>query len=96
MNKKLHILGVIITFVIAATIIIFGALGLMQGVPGWKLVVFGVALAICAIIALMDGAQAMPSIGWFKAKGKFQGLSDLGFILIFAILLIASLIIVFG
>lgn len=95
MAKVIHVSGIVVGYAIAIAAIIVGTLGAVSGVPGWKFVVFGIALALCATIAIVDGAQAMPSIGWFKAKSKFQGLSDLGFILIFGILLITSLIIFF-
>lgn len=92
MEKLLHISGVIVAFLVSFASIIIGAFNLAEGNPSWKFIFFGLMLSTCAVIALLDGAQAMPSIGWFKAKAKFHGLSDLGFILIFIILLFTSVI----
>lgn len=96
MPKILHVLGIIIGYGVAITSIVIGATGAVPDFPGWKFMVVGLAFALCATIALLDGARVMPSIGWFKAKAKFKGLSDLGFILIFGILLITSLVFIFA
>ncbi|WP_347329653.1 hypothetical protein [Marinimicrobium locisalis] len=96
MSKTLHILGIVVGYLICLATIIIGAMNLVPDVAGWKFVLFGIAAAIGATIAVIDGAQAMPSIGWFKAKAKFEGLSDLGTLLIMGVMLIAVLIIIFA
>lgn len=92
MPKVLHILGIIIGYGIASAAIIVGLTEDGSGFEIWKFFMVGIAFAVSATIAIIDGARAMPSVGWFKAKAKFEGLSDLGFILIFAILLVTLLV----
>ncbi|MFT6388736.1 MAG: hypothetical protein ACJAUP_002119 [Cellvibrionaceae bacterium] len=96
MTKIIHIAGIVAGYLACVIMIVVGAINQTPDVAGWKFIMLGIALSICATIALLDGARAFPTIGMWKVGAKFKGLSDLAFIIIFAIVLITGLIAMFA
>ncbi len=92
MQKALHIGGIVLGYLACVMMIVVGAINSTPGVPGWKFVMFGIACAICATVALLEGAKAFPTLGLWKVGGKFKGLSDLATIVIVLILGVTSTI----
>ena len=93
MARALHIGGIVAGYIACVLAIVVGIINQTAGVAGWKFIVFGVAAAVCATVAVIDGARAFPQLGMWKVGGKFRGLSDLAVIIIFVILLIVALIV---
>ena len=95
MGKIIHIAGIVGGYAACVALIVVGAINQTPGVAGWKFIMMGVVCAVCATVAIIDGARAFPKIGMWKVGGKFEGLTDTGFIIIF-LLLVISMIIVFA
>ena len=89
MAKVIHILGLICGFAAGTGLVIAGIVTATghgphtphSTVPG-KLIVFGLAALASTVIATVDGARAIPQIGIWNIGAKFEGLSDLGVIVI--------------
>lgn len=85
LKKLLHIAGVICAYVAGVILIIAGILEWGTQAPG-QLITLGITVILSSTVAVIDGARAMPSIGMWKIGAKFEGLSDLGVIIIIVIL----------
>ena len=85
LKKLLHILGVICAYAAGVILILAGILEWSTQPPG-QLITWGIAFILASTVAVIDGAGAMPSVGMWKVGAKFEGLSDLGVILIIVIL----------
>lgn len=85
LKKLLHIAGVICAYVAGVILIIAGILEWGTQAPG-QLITWGITVILSSTVAVIDGARAMPSIGMWKIGAKFEGLSDLGVIIIIVIL----------
>ena len=84
-KKLLHIAGVICAYAAGVILILAAILG-WGNQPAGQLVTWGITVILSSTVAVIDGAGAMPSIGMWKIGAKFEGLSDLGVILIIVIL----------
>jgi hypothetical protein len=93
MGKVLHIAGIVAGYAACVITIIVGIINKTPGIAGWKFILMGVAAGICATIAVLDGAQAFPTLGMWKVGAKFSGLSDLATILI-VLILVAAVVVV--
>ena len=84
-KKLLHIAGVVCAYA-AGVILILAAIFGRGNQPAGQLVTWGITIILSSTVAVIDGARAMPSIGMWRIGAKFEGLSDLGVILIIVIL----------
>jgi hypothetical protein len=90
-KRLIHILGVACAFAAGAILIVAGVIAAADSsadaiAPG-KLITFGLAGLVGAIIATLDGARAFPQLGLWKIGAKFEGLGDLA---------VLSIMLVFG
>ncbi len=53
--------------------------------PG-QLITLGITAILASTVAVVDGARAMPSMGFWKIGAKFEGLNDLAVIIIIVVL----------
>ena len=93
MAKAINIAGIVAGFLAGSILVVAGiveAAGhgphtVHSAVPG-KLIVFGIAALLAAVVATIDGARVMPTIGMWSVGAKYEGLSDLAVILIVIII----------
>lgn len=84
-----HILGIICGYLAGAILVGAGAMGTPTN---GSLITWGVAVLVGATVAVIDGARAFPQIGMWKIGAKFSGLSDVGVIIITAVMIVALVI----
>jgi len=93
MAKAIHIGGIVCGYIACIIAIVVGAINQTPGIDGWKFILMGIVCAACATVAIVDGARALPQIGMWKVGAKFEGLSDVAFLVIFGLLAVAAIIV---
>lgn len=88
-QQIVHIAGVVGAYAAAVALIVGGFI--TDAGPNGQLITLGITAGAASTIAVIDGATAKPDVKIFGSKkvgAKFSGLSQLGFILILATLVI--------